>query len=279
MYKALQSTECSEHFWKLTCRKKCTRLWREAHFEVKSAKKWRERSTFGRSDVVLRGRCKGLCTWSKVNKIWGFCSTFKNNGTRGTFEETLQRCFRVAGAVQERHELDMLGGQGADFLRGVAFLEHRIFRFAKMICMTDAKLRMTWHHYFVAAQHFRQMEWKNRKMHWHEAVGSALNFPCLYKYNYNYFTPALQHKYKDKFTSSHYTTLHDATLHYTTLTTTTATTTTTLLYTTYSTLHCATLHCTTLQRTTYSTLYTLHDISFHYTHYTTPQLQLQLQLR
>ena len=159
--------------------KKCTRLWREAHFEVKSAKKWRVRSTFGRSDVVLRGRRKGLCTWSKVNKIWGFCSTFKNNGTRGTFEETLQRCFRVAGAVQETHELDMLGGQGADFLRGVAFLEHRIFRFAKMICVTDATLRMTWHHYFVEAQHFRQMEWKNRKMHWHEAVNSALNFPCL----------------------------------------------------------------------------------------------------
>ena len=98
------------HFWKLTCRKsahccgakhiskskvlktdglgaflevdiskKCTPLWREAHFEVKSAKHWGVRSTFGRSDVVLRGRHKGLCTLSKVSKTWGFCSSFNYN--------------------------------------------------------------------------------------------------------------------------------------------------------------------------------------------------------
>ena len=31
--------------------KKCTPLWREAHFEVKSVKNWRSRTTFGGSDV------------------------------------------------------------------------------------------------------------------------------------------------------------------------------------------------------------------------------------
>ena len=31
--------------------KKCTPLWREAHFEVKSVKNWRSRTTFWRSDV------------------------------------------------------------------------------------------------------------------------------------------------------------------------------------------------------------------------------------
>ena len=31
--------------------KRCTPLWREAHFEVKSVKKWRSQSTFGSSDV------------------------------------------------------------------------------------------------------------------------------------------------------------------------------------------------------------------------------------
>ena len=72
--------------------KKCTPLWREAHFEVKSAKNWGFWSTFGRSDVVLRGRQKGLCTLSQVSKTWGFCSSFKNIGRRGTFEEYLQRC-------------------------------------------------------------------------------------------------------------------------------------------------------------------------------------------
>ena len=41
--------------------------------------------------------------------------------------------FRAAGAVQETHELDVLGDQGGDFLRGGCILEHEIFKFAKMI--------------------------------------------------------------------------------------------------------------------------------------------------
>ena len=38
----VQSTPCSDHFWRLRCRvsKKCTPLWREAHFQVKSVKNW-----------------------------------------------------------------------------------------------------------------------------------------------------------------------------------------------------------------------------------------------
>ena len=74
----VQNTPWSEHFWKLRCRKsarrcgakhiskskctkhtrsgpllevkmskKCTPLWREAHFQVKSVKNWRSRTTFG----------------------------------------------------------------------------------------------------------------------------------------------------------------------------------------------------------------------------------------
>ena len=92
----------SEHFWKLRCRNKCTPLWREAHFEVKMYKafskhfwklrcrkgarhcgakhisnsKWSKRphvrTTFRRSNVVSRGRRKGLRTWSKISKCEGF---------------------------------------------------------------------------------------------------------------------------------------------------------------------------------------------------------------
>ena len=78
----VQSTPGPDHFWKLRCRKsarrcgakhiskskctkhtrfgpllevemskKCTPLWREAHFQVKSVKNWRSRTTFGGSDV------------------------------------------------------------------------------------------------------------------------------------------------------------------------------------------------------------------------------------
>ena len=31
----------------------------------------------------------------------------------------------------------------------------------------------------MQAQYFRQVEWKNRKTHWYEAVSSAFNFPFL----------------------------------------------------------------------------------------------------
>ena len=150
----VQNTLRSDHFWKLRCRKiarrcgakhilkwtctkhtsfgrvlevemskKCTPLWREAHFQVKMLKALGVRTTFGRSDLVSRGRRKGLCTVSKVSKTWGFCSISKNDGRRGTLEEDLQRCISpgLAGAVQETCSSEMLGGQGADFLRGLHF--------------------------------------------------------------------------------------------------------------------------------------------------------------
>ena len=78
----VQNTPGPDHFWKLRCRKsarrcgakhiskskvlktgglgpllevemskKCTPLWREAHFQVKSVKNWRSRTTFGSWDV------------------------------------------------------------------------------------------------------------------------------------------------------------------------------------------------------------------------------------
>ena len=106
----VQNTPGPEHFWQLRCRKsgrhcgakliskskctkhqgfgpllgvqmskKCTPLWREAHFEVKMLKAPGVRTTFGGSDVASRGRCKGLCTLSKVSKTWGFCSIFNYN--------------------------------------------------------------------------------------------------------------------------------------------------------------------------------------------------------
>ena len=63
----VQSKPFSDHFWNLRCRK-VHAVVAEAHFQVKSVKKGRGCATFGRSDVVVRGRCKGSCTLSKVSK-------------------------------------------------------------------------------------------------------------------------------------------------------------------------------------------------------------------
>ena len=52
----------------------------------------------------------------------------------GHLKRIWKDAFRVAGAVQETCSSEMLGGQGADFLRGVAFWSIAdLFRFAKMI--------------------------------------------------------------------------------------------------------------------------------------------------
>ena len=95
----VQNTPFSDHFWKLRCRKsarrcgakqiskskctkhssfepllevemseKCTPFWHEANFQGKMLKSPHVRTTFGRSDVVSRGRRKGLCTLSKASK-------------------------------------------------------------------------------------------------------------------------------------------------------------------------------------------------------------------
>ena len=71
--------------------------------------------------------------------------------------------FSVAGAIQETSSSQLLGGQGADFLRGVAFWSIRSCGLLRWFCVTGAALRMTWHHFFAwKAQYFRQVDWKNQ---------------------------------------------------------------------------------------------------------------------
>ena len=51
-----------------------------------------------------------------------FRNISKNDGRRGTFEEDLQRCiFRGKRRTKKTSSSELLGGLGADFLRGVAF--------------------------------------------------------------------------------------------------------------------------------------------------------------
>ena len=86
----------------------------------------------------------------------------------------------VAGAVQETYSSEMLRGQGADFLRGVQVcwddfawqVQHFVWR----------GITFSWQ-----AQCCRQVEWRNRKPHWYEAVSSALNFPNLKEVSQNCF--------------------------------------------------------------------------------------------
>ena len=160
----VQSTPFSDHSWKLRCwksarhcgakhiskskctkhlsvgpllevemSKKCTPLWREAHFEVKMYKTPHVRATFGGLDVLSRGRRKGLCTFSKVSKTWGGCRISKNDGRRGTFEEDPQRYISRRVRSTRGMFIRDVRRSGRWFPEKGCILEHQIFRFAKMI--------------------------------------------------------------------------------------------------------------------------------------------------
>ena len=97
----VKSTTCSDHFWTFRCR--------------------------------FAWQAKGLCTWSKVSKTWGFCSISKNDGRCGTFEEDLQRCiFRGRRSTKDMFMRDVRRS-GRWFPERGCILEHQICRFAKMI--------------------------------------------------------------------------------------------------------------------------------------------------
>ena len=91
------------------------------------------RSTFGRSDVVSRGRHKRLWTLSKVSKTWRFCSISKKDGRRGTFEEDLQNCiFRGRRSTRDMF-IRAVRRSGRWFPEKGCILEPQIFRFAEII--------------------------------------------------------------------------------------------------------------------------------------------------
>ena len=147
--------------------KKCTPLWREAHFEVEIYKAHQLRTTFGSWDVdkvhatlarstfrsqnlqnttcsrhFWKFRCRfvwqaqgivDLVKLSKVSKTLGFCSISKHDVRRGTFEQNLQRCiFRGRRSTRDIF-IRAVRRSGRWFSERGCILEHQIFRFAEMI--------------------------------------------------------------------------------------------------------------------------------------------------
>ena len=78
----------------------------------------------------------------------------------GHLKRICKDAFRVAGAVQETHEVDV-GDQGRDFLRGLHFgASDRQFWEDEILRDRCSTSYDPWQ-----AQYFRQVEWKNRKTH------------------------------------------------------------------------------------------------------------------
>ena len=194
--------------------KKCTPLWREAHFEVKSVKNWRSRSTFGSWDV------------EKVHSVVARSTFWSQNvqNTRGSDHFWKLRCRKSARRCGAKHisksKVLKTGGLGA-------LLEVEMSK----------KCTPLWREAHFEVKMYKTL--RVRATFGGSDVASPLRFTTLH-----YVT--LHH------TPLYYTTLHYTTLHNTTTTTTqldyTPLHSTTLHYIKfhYTTLHYTTLHYTTL---------------------------------
>ena len=91
--------------------------------------------------------CAPRQKWAKRE---GFVAFPKTMAGVGHLKRICKDAFSVAGAIQETCSSQLFVGQGADFLRRVAFWSIRFSGLLRWFCVTGAALRMTWHHFFRA---------------------------------------------------------------------------------------------------------------------------------
>ena len=286
----VQNAPFSDHFWKLRCgksarrcgakhiskwkcakhlsvgpllevemSKKCTPLWREAHFQVKMYKTLGVRTTFGSWDVEKVHAVVARSTFPSQHVQNTPCS---DHFWRFRCRKSARRCGakHISKSKCENH-------QGFGPLLEVQMS----LRFASLHYTT---LHFTTLHY-TALQ--LQLQLHSTTLHYTPLHSTTLNYTTLHYTTLRYtplhyitlhYTP--QH-YNYNYTPLHSTTLHYTKLHYTTLNYTTLQYTT-LHYTTLpsTTLHYITLHYTP-QHYNYNYTTTLHYTQLHYTtlHYTT----------
>ena len=203
----VQNTPAPDHFSLLEVEmsKKCTPLWREAHFEVKMYKTLHVRATFGGSDV------------EKVHAVVAR-STFRSQNVQNTRGSDHFWRFRCRFASLHYITLHYTP-QHYNHNYTTTELHSTTLNYTPLHSTT---LNYTPLHYTTF--HYTSLHY------------IALHYtPLHYNYNYNYTTTQL-HNYT---TTLHYTPLHSTTLNYTTLH--------------YTTLHYIPLHSTKL-----------HYITLHY---------------
>ena len=146
----VQSTRGADHFWQLRCRKSARRGGAK---HISKSKCTKHHMFAPLLEVQMSFRVAGArdCApcqkWPKREGIIAFPKTMAGVGH---LKRICKDAFSVAGAVQKTCSWEMLGCQGADFLRGVAFWSIRCAGLLRWFCVTGAALRMTWHQFSVA---------------------------------------------------------------------------------------------------------------------------------
>ena len=146
----VQNTPGPDHFWKLRCRN-CARRCGAKHISKSKCTKHHMLAPLLEVQMSFRVAgardCAPCQEWAKRE---GFVAFPKTMAGVGHLKRIFKDAFRLAGAVQKTCSSEMLGGQGADFLRRVAFWSIRSVGLLRWFCVTGAALRTTWHQFFVA---------------------------------------------------------------------------------------------------------------------------------
>ena len=301
----VKNTRGSDHFWKLRCPKsarrcgakhiskwkctkhhmfapllevpmwkKCTPLWREAHFQVKMYKTPHVRATFGSWDV------------EKVHAVLAR-STFRSQNVQNTpcsdhfWKLRCRKSARRCGAKHiskwkcaKKHmfapllEVRMLKKCTPLWREG--HFEVKMFKTVGFGPLLEVQMSLRFNTLHYRTLHYTPLHYIT--LHYLPLHFTTLHYTTLH---YTTTTTTQLHSTTLNYTTQHYitlhsTTLHDIRLHYTTFhytslhytTLHSTTTTTTQLHSTtlnYTTLHYTTLHSTTLHYTT------LHYTTLHYT--------------
>ena len=175
----VQSTSCSDHFWKLRCRKSARRCGAKHISKSKVPKTDGYRALLEVQMSFCVAGAKGFAPCQKGAKTWGFSSSFRNNGKCGTLEEDLQRCF--SRGTRNTRDMFIRDVRRSGLSETGCILEHQIFRFAKMILRdrrsTSYDLASLFRGKRSALNIWNGQIDTNSKTHWYEAVTFVLDFP------------------------------------------------------------------------------------------------------
>ena len=265
----VQNTPCSDHFWRFRCRKsarrcgakhisksrctkhtivgpllevemskKCTPLWREAHFEVKMYKTHHARTTFGGSDV------------EKVHAVVAR-STFRSENVQNTRGSDHFWRFRCRFAASLHYTTLRYITPHSTILHYITLHytpQHYNYNYTTRLHSTTlhsttlnfstlhyTTLRSTTLHYIKlhytppTTLHYTTLRSTTLQLQLHNYSplhSTTLNYTTLHyitlhytplHYNYNYDYTTTLHYTKLHYTTLHYIPLHSTTLHYITL--------------------------------------------------------------
>ena len=225
--------------------KKCTPLWREAHFQVKMYKTHHARTTFGGSDVEKVHAVVARSTFPSQNVQNTPCSDhFWRFRRRKSACRVARSTFFQVKCYKTHHARTTFGGSDVEKVHAV--VARSTFR--------SQNVKNT-----RGSDHFWRFRCPFASLHYTTLDYTTLHYLPLHFITLHYTT--LHYNYKYNYTTTlHYTPLHSTTLNYTTLH--------------YITLHYTPLHYITLHYTPQHYNYTttqLHSTTLHYTrlHYTT----------